>query len=462
MLRTAADKNNAKLEQTLVKIGSLPLAHKLRRGGKTVSWYHGPLVPAEGISTSLSRTLNLPVRHADELLLYDAETAMLDVSYSAAWELGRLLTIGNTSLALKLQEWKLAHAHKLAQDEEKIVFSHLQPFLESEYASTTSSSTSQTLQDYFEGLNLLKGVPFHYLVPDESYLPNESIRFFQVDPYWIEALLDGAFSPGRTTQLDLKREQQHWRPPSETAHPVLSGILLRSELVAGWPALQVDGFDERVTSKAFIAEKRELDSITGEEADDSKAKLQRNQISAKIKELINKSASLSDDLTLSPEGPGSWQIVDNKRHEYYRVEVEADGGLKIYDEDQMPTLRMERLSPNVLLCLFKGIVKTLDIHLPAESLHFGFIKEDNRVFKELKGLIDGKEIIENDKNIIQEIVWRDIALLTVDMANTATQIGQHPKVKATFTGEFGSSHLAVEMIEGVPKMRYTLGVRDSR
>lgn len=46
-------------------------------------------------------------------------------------------------------------------------------------------------------LHTLIGVPFPYLVPDEGMLPPESIRFFQLDTAWVEALIDGAFSIGR-------------------------------------------------------------------------------------------------------------------------------------------------------------------------------------------------------------------------------------------------------------------------
>ncbi|KAN0089571.1 hypothetical protein V8E51_019831 [Hyaloscypha variabilis] len=40
----------------------------------------------------------------------------------------------------------------------------------------------------------LHGVPAHYLIPDPSYLPAESIRFFYIDKNWTKALIDGALS----------------------------------------------------------------------------------------------------------------------------------------------------------------------------------------------------------------------------------------------------------------------------
>src|SRR5258708_35921884 len=50
-------------------------------------------------------------------------------------------------------------------------------------------------------LTLLYGVPFQYLVPDERMRAAESLRFFYVDPLWMEALLDGALSIGRSQDV---------------------------------------------------------------------------------------------------------------------------------------------------------------------------------------------------------------------------------------------------------------------
>jgi hypothetical protein len=120
-------------------------------------------------------------------------------------------------------------------------------------------------------LTLLHGVPFHYLVPDERMLPPESLRFFYVDPQWMEALLGGALSIGPPSEVrtfldkvmagtyvkDLIeetrtiRQKQQAGPDAElpplAERPVgdafkFSGFLLRSELVAGWRGLTVSAY----------------------------------------------------------------------------------------------------------------------------------------------------------------------------------------------------------------------------
>ena len=74
-----------------LRAGYLPLRHRARQGDRTVSWYHGPLVRSvPDVAAAVSgrwRDDNgtLTVRSADELLLFDDERGMLDVSYAAAW-----------------------------------------------------------------------------------------------------------------------------------------------------------------------------------------------------------------------------------------------------------------------------------------------------------------------------------------------------------------------------------------
>jgi hypothetical protein len=110
---------------------------------------------------------------------------------------------------------------------------------------------------------LLEGVPFSNLVPDERMLPVESVRFFYVDPNWIDALIDGALSAGIQTSRDsllqqILRDPLHdavdaallelrdtmrgvpVTPP--TALGSMTGFILRSALVAGWPGLEVRAY----------------------------------------------------------------------------------------------------------------------------------------------------------------------------------------------------------------------------
>ncbi|GMA88981.1 hypothetical protein GCM10025868_42310 [Angustibacter aerolatus] len=113
-------------------------------------------------------------------------------------------------------------------------------------------------------LRLLEPVPFSHLVADASLLPAESIRFFHLDRGWTDALVEGALGVGTVTTSDRAVLEQvypvvrdevdeaerlvrlpGWERgadvPSGPAGPV-TGFLLRSRLVSGWPALHVRAY----------------------------------------------------------------------------------------------------------------------------------------------------------------------------------------------------------------------------
>ncbi len=178
--------------------------------------------------------------------------------------------------------------------------------------SIIPSSLDPYLKNWLDQLSNLYGVPFDNLIANEAMLPQESIRFFFIDQNWINSLLDGALSIGIQDSKDvelyqgenpiIKQETKLGRQRqrntilgkplrSEVAvGTVATGVLIRSEVVSGWPGLEV---------KAYST-------------------VQNNEPS-----------------------------------------------------DQIQLLRMDRLSPEVMLCLFESTPKWIEVDEPKEGLHFG-------------------------------------------------------------------------------------------
>src|SRR5206468_9714570 len=137
-------------------------------------------------------------------------------------------------------------------------------------------SATPELPDYvvhvLARLRLLYGVPFQYLLPDPQLLPAESARFFYLDSGWLDQLCLGALAVGsggtrEQAQLEmglepvrqalgkllpLVRDLERGRLVLETAlagatseldpGSAVTGILLRSSLVSGWPAVQMRAY----------------------------------------------------------------------------------------------------------------------------------------------------------------------------------------------------------------------------
>jgi hypothetical protein len=120
-------------------MGCVPLPHATRQGNQTVSWYHGPLVPGRNTT---QQDLQLPVRAADELVRYNPQLGLFDVSYAAAWELGRLLALQSKDFSVSLFNWKRTHAQQLKNAETQLV--HL-PF-----GSSPSLDLPPTVSAWFE------------------------------------------------------------------------------------------------------------------------------------------------------------------------------------------------------------------------------------------------------------------------------------------------------------------------
>ncbi len=90
---------------------------------------------------------------------------------------------------------------------------------------------------------LLNDVPLPALVPDPQLLPPESMRFFVLDRLWQRSFAAGAFSVGRSSSDQLAVDAQALVAAlpaiAGAASPVVSGLLLRSGVVKGWPTMRI-------------------------------------------------------------------------------------------------------------------------------------------------------------------------------------------------------------------------------
>lgn len=360
LLRLPAKKFNSSLEKYLSK-GYVPLPHSMRKGDRTISWYHSPFIPWKNTKTPHDKLIQV----SDQLLHYDPETGLFDVSYAAAWQLGRLLALQDKRLSVSLFNWKRAHLRHHHQCSQFDQCSHLLPQASAEERSKPLPVSPED-DDWFQRLNRLEDVPFNYLVPDERMLPVESIRFFWVDPLWVDCLLKGAFSIGETIELT---PLNHCHSLAENRHQQMTGFLLRSEVVAGYPGLLVDGHDSTEEGK------------------------------------------------------------------------------------KLQLLRMERLSENVLLCLFGGEVKRVDIYQKPETLHFGFKDEDGSFTKELKAPngSESKPKINTKINKNGVIQVKELASEFQNRLVSSNNMTPDPDQFALQPDQF-----ALQMVEGTPLIRFKL------
>lgn len=300
-----------------IEQGYMPLGHDTRAGQSSFAWFHGPLVP----NPVRRFDIPWPPPTADAALIYDEQSGTFDVSYAAAWQLGRLIALssriygGDTarlharvkravhrlyekgvdapaSEASAFMSWMtealpsildtdpaaLANvpepAPKLLAERSDPVAAKLSLCEHSAVRSIIRNLAAEAIRtdplsrvpEWESRLRILRDIPFAHLVPDQRMLPPESIRFFFIDNNWIDALIGGARSVGVDSTRAMQEQQLfagvlhdashdaalahrakllEVAPPARDADaggPAVTGFLLRSALVSGWPGLEVEGY----------------------------------------------------------------------------------------------------------------------------------------------------------------------------------------------------------------------------
>lgn len=88
-------------ENELLRRGVVAKEHRFRTGEVSGSLYSSPLLPARAPVCSMEGR-----RTADGHLIYDRELGVFDVRYASAWQLGRMLSLSDEAMAMKICQWR--------------------------------------------------------------------------------------------------------------------------------------------------------------------------------------------------------------------------------------------------------------------------------------------------------------------------------------------------------------------
>lgn len=231
-------KNEAVIK--LVDVAKVPIEHQLKGGGKIVSWYQGPFTNWK-YSFNLENLLqeknwsDIP-DHQDYLNIFNDDTKMYDMTYSAAWQLGRLMIMNDNKVLQELKKWKNElELHNLLQEQNR--YSHL-PNL-----TTQVPDISDLLLNYVTELIQLRNFPVYYLLPHADLSTEESIKYFKIDNSWILSFLYGIFSAGPKLS---RKDFEKYILKNKTLHNIFDynkpyyGILLQSQTIKNWPHLVLE------------------------------------------------------------------------------------------------------------------------------------------------------------------------------------------------------------------------------
>ncbi|MDP9840618.1 hypothetical protein J2T09_005406 [Neorhizobium huautlense] len=95
--------DNSRTAAAGLGMGYTPLTYRMRAGENVTAWYRGPIasVPTGNDGLGAFPSSDLAIR-------YDPKTALFDLSQAAAWQIGLLLGLSDSSFARQLFEWRRA------------------------------------------------------------------------------------------------------------------------------------------------------------------------------------------------------------------------------------------------------------------------------------------------------------------------------------------------------------------
>lgn len=368
--------SSTKAVLTRLQNGYVPLNYMTPSGEKTFSWFRGPFTPviAQPLPR-LSEDFHFP--SASSTMIYDNTSGIFDQSYSAAWSMGRLLGLADSAFCQALLQYrkkafnvvgKLIDVLKTADEateadltqiiQSSVVLDSFKTIITQDAGksltrvlanpvpagagkpqpvqTTTPDSPVEVAKSFFAEpsvqdllkeevkddlipvvqwlarLQLLYDVSFSHLVPDQLSLPVESMRFFYVDQNWLDCLVDGAISIGVQSSKD------------SFFNSVMRGVI-----------------NDAVTAETKAIRDKLLGTATGDSEPDSTKEA--------LTGILIRSAVVSGWPGLVVKG--------------YKGDYETGTKIKM--------LRMDKLSPNVLLCMFLDIPDTIILAEPQQGLCFG-------------------------------------------------------------------------------------------
>jgi len=270
------------------------------------------------------------------------------------------------------------------------------------------------MESFLAHLRLLVGVPFENMIPDPRMLSDESIRFFYLDRSWTDRLVDGAIAVGKIGTREQAHHQAHSAPVNQQLDFTERGV---RNLQRG---------------KSFTDVKKE---ISGQQPP----------------------AGIITGFLLRSGAVAGWPHMDVRAYSS-DIPEPLEPGSDTAKSQQLTTLRLERLSPAILLALFDGIPQLVFLEEPHHGVQFG-VHAGRTAFEIDLRDATGHQIRVNpaDPNsnpVTQSVTMRAGQRRVIAVASLRASLVNQRNTHTTMPEQKGSSAFAIEVLNPPWRQRF--------
>ncbi|RFS19953.1 hypothetical protein DVR12_19680 [Chitinophaga silvatica] len=348
-----------KIRETIIKRtknGFVPLAYHTRSGEDTFAWYRGPLTPV------LTKNLGNTFPTTDAALIYDKTNGVFDVSLASAWETGREVALADRDFIKKLNAFRNQNNNTAAS-----LFNHLH----SGHFSNKNKKLKKihtTIQENFMALltprviREIGNIADKRVIQKNSRATTASVEeFTSIHTFLEEPDVQEKLKKSITKYISPVAD---WLEHFALLYPIPFDKLVADEKMlppesirffyldmnwinAGIQGAMSLGVD---SGKQFLFNRLTIEAL-------GKASMVMKMIKKNKKNARSTSPKMMCGFLLRSALVSGWpnlsiQAVDK-------------------NNQSLTIMRLDHLSPNVLLCIFDDVPKTIELCEPQESLGFG-------------------------------------------------------------------------------------------
>lgn len=480
-LPIAGSSPSSKEERTVheaLEMGYIAMNHKTRLGDETVSWYRGPFAPYAVAENLVPQT----AWSADSLVRYDKNTGMYDVSYAAAWQLGRLLALRDIEVAQSLHNWKIrqnvSDIRSLEQrtieqslpEEVKTVLNRARSVDDNSTPASLGYAVLQALLTQQE--QLLEDIPqARSRSVAGSQRNDEASGFPEVSANDLRKMLNnGSVRTVRgglgSNKTDLPESVQRFLGKISLFQGVPYNYLVPDERMLPYESLRFFQLDRNwchCLRDGVLSIGRNNSSIRSLDSRNFKyyeAKAANISSAYRANYLDFPQRVLARDFLDDGAITGCLlhsTVVDD----FPGIAVQAFSNTDKDNLEPLETLHFETIGKNIKLFLCKGVLQKIRFSIGSEELHYRVDLSDDRFLKSplrrMNGSAGSRIELLKDKSVdipFRVINGEDKGVISIKTLanNLAAAVGKRPD-------QFTAADFAFQMISGTPTVDFTTDVQ---